>query len=162
MAYKNLEESDDAYFESIPLLEQERLKQSPRLKEYFIKFGILYSEVIAMNITSTQELEKRLKDLGESPSWISTSFQDVVSAMKRRISINNERDRASAENLAYRYQNGIHFAGLNHFRNTLSYLEKICSKELKYQTESSLSINASSTVILTTDETAEILKNGGQ
>lgn len=118
--------------EKLSFTEQKIQTHQPKLMSYVVKLTILYSEVELMHITSETELDERIKALGQAPSVIPKKpLQELFSAMKRRIEINNQRDQFSANTLAQRNQSGIHFVGLNHYRNTLKFLEEQCRSEMK-------------------------------
>ena len=64
-----------------------------------------------------------------APPWLRDSLELQIKAMETRIKLNSARDFKSAENLVKQRKTGIHFVGLNHFGNTVRYLEILCEQE---------------------------------
>lgn len=126
---KKLIALDNAFFESKTKSEQDEMKKNPKLQEFFFNLLYLKEDVVQMILTP-DEFEKRVRDLRESSlPWVKESVEELFQVLRERIMINTARDLASAANLAFQKRSGVHFVGLNHLRNTVTALEKICTQE---------------------------------
>lgn len=109
--------------------DHEFLKGNPRYKEFYGRIALIYIGVGTMKIASLEEFESEIRQLGPIPYPLKMDSEVALSLARQHIGNNNAREWASAETLANRNQNGIHFVGINHFRGTINNLERICARE---------------------------------
>ncbi len=121
---------DEDYWEARSEDERERFQANQENMMFIALFMHVYSEVEHMNISSFEEFERYASELSNRAyPWIQSEVNELIEAMRTRVRINFARDEASARNLVAQHRSGVHFVGLNHYRNTLSNLVRLCQAE---------------------------------
>lgn len=122
--------ADEAYWDSKTKADEELFRSNPNNIAYLALLMHTYSEVMHMNISANDELEKFLKELeSKAFPWIKSSVLKLSDSLRTRVKINASRDYESARSLVGRFQSGVHFVGLNHYKNTVSNLVQFCVAE---------------------------------
>lgn len=129
-ALNRLKAAGDTYLDSQTKIEKKRLFNEPSLISFFVLALNAYSEVENMSFVSEADLEVQLTQLrAKTPHWLKGEVEELIETFRERVRINFLRDEASARNLVGLNKTGIHFVGLNHFRNTVRNLENLCKQE---------------------------------
>lgn len=136
IAYNNLILADDNYWKS----KNEKTNDSFKSDQSYLHFSTLlifaYNELNSMNIFSVNDFQVLMQKLRDTcPPRLSDLLEILILKFEQRFRLNHYRDYATAKNLAQRLETGIHFIGLNHLKNVVLYLEKICSDEVRLKSK---------------------------
>lgn len=130
-AMESFERADDAFWKSLDKKTANKIKKDPTTTLFTQLFLQTFTAVRSVSISSVAELEVQIDQLKKiTPYWLKASMNELFTAWRVRIELNEARDKASAETLAARRQSGIHSVGLNHYVNTTRHLEKLCKQEI--------------------------------
>lgn len=127
---KAVSDADKAYWDTRPKAQLEAAKKDLRNLRFGALLVQLYNEVADMDVTTLADLDKKIAILKQNTfPWVEKPLNDLFEAFKTRIRLNLDRDFNSAKNLTGLHGSGIHFVGLNHFRNIVRNLEQMCTVE---------------------------------
>lgn len=131
-AFKDLIEADDKYWKDKSDDFKKDFIKNPSNTSFFSKLTLFRQNVVSMNIDSLDELEEQIQDLNSSSvnfPWIQSAMEKIFEACRLRTKSNLARNSNSSTALARINASGIHFVGLNHYRDIVKNLERLCTEE---------------------------------
>lgn len=83
-----------------------------------------------MTIDNLRDFDSKVAEIEKADlPWLKEPLKKLFEAMRLRIKLNQDRDSEVAKALVGMQRSGVHFAGLNHLRNTVRNLEVLCEQE---------------------------------
>lgn len=114
--------------------EIEAIRGNPALASFSQRLVEIFNAAYAMNTDKLENFAEESRDLIRlAPPKFKPYVENLMAALARRMQNGQARDAAVARNLARQRRSGVHFAGLNHLRNTVRNLQILCRQELNRQ-----------------------------
>lgn len=147
---KELGEADDQFWARLSIAQREGYMKNKNFKRCLVASPKFFNKIKDMSFLSQAEFNTDVKFLHSCLShtpWLKAPIEKLINLSVAHFKLESDRNRGSAETLVNRRQTGIHFVGLNHYRDTINQLEKICLNEKSgsigrsYKVQRSLSVN---------------------